>query len=502
MEEGTVRNASIGVGGMLPLGSIRSLLEQWPSGAKGVVAIDDDGKHTAAEVLGRAQGLAAVLERDYGLASGQCVVLAIPNCARWLSWLCALQYLGARTLLVSPGISQRECTDVCERADAALTLPSKGFDVTAAPVGAFAYIEDVEAAAAQEPAKAGQWSTTDHSAVAEICMLTSGSTGKPKIIVHAFGAFDRNAKLLAASLLLDPFDAVFVPVPFSHVFGIVGLYACLESGSRIVTCEYYRPQTAVDLIDKAQVTVHLGVATMYIREHRVNDGKSKFVSLRAGLVAGAGCPAAVIEDWQREYGCTIVQSYGMSETAATFTTTPLSESIERRCVTSGVPIAGCSAKIDPNNSEVLVRSESIMKGILVDGALVPPALDDEGYFRTGDLGTIDEEGFLNINGRLKDCVIRGGMNICPHEIEMLYGSFDGMLECCVIGVPDPDLGQRTCLYCVLREDVKLAPAEIRLWASGKVEKCKIPDYVVPLPKLPTLSNGKIDKSALLRLFKN
>ena len=337
----------------------------------------------------------------------------------------------------------------------------------------------------------------DYSDQARIVVFSSGSTGLPKAIVNRMSSFGRNGEALKAAFSMTSRDVLFVPVPLSHVFGIVGVFCTLASDASLVTCEKYTPEAALSLIANTQATIHFGVSTMFVRELRVNRAQRWDLScLRAALVAGAPCPASVIVEFEERYGCTIMQSYGMSETSATLTVTSLDLPLEERASCVGVPVAGAAVKILPDTGEILCKSPSMMLGVLQPDGSLKLDLDDEGWLHTGDVGYVDDAGQLVVSGRIKDMIIRGGINIFPAEVERVYQENAEVSESCMVGYPDPELGERTCLCVIMAPDAQSSSRDLRDFSKGLVEKCKIPDVVLKMDSFPRLASGKIDKKQL------
>ena len=334
------------------------------------------------------------------------------------------------------------------------------------------------------------------NADAQIVVFSSGSTGAPKAIVNRASSFALNGNALCKWLELGPEDVLYLPVPLIHVFGLVGVYATLVADATFVTAPKYNVHEACAIIEREGVTVHLGVPTNFIRELRANEaGTWDFSSLRAGLIGGADCPAFVIESFEKLYGCRLMQSYGMSETAATLTVTPLEYDWKKRSSTLGFCIDGASMKIDPSNGEVLCKSASLSEGVLQEDGSVVLDLDD-GWLRTGDVGAIDGAGMPSITGRLKNVIVRGGINVFPSEIELYFDGLADVAECCALGVSDPDLGQRICVAVILKDGAAVSADELHAGAIAQIGKGKAPDYVLLMKSLPLLENGKIDRKAL------
>jgi len=332
---------------------------------------------------------------------------------------------------------------------------------------------------------------------ARIVLFSSGSTGMPKAIVNRFESFHHNGLVIADCYRVMRDDVLYLPVPFFHSYGMIGLYTALSQGATVVTLQKYRPESSLTAIETTRATVYFGVPTMYLREMRVNeDDDWDLSSLRVAKIAGAPCPEAAAVEYERRYGCKMLSSYGMTETAATCTSADYDDSLRVRTAGVGKPIDGVSLKLDPETGEVLVKSVSIMDGFLLEDGSIDPGLDEDGWFHSGDVAEIDEDGNYFITGRIKDIVIRGGVNIFPAEVENVYQEHEGVAESCLVGYPDPELGERTCLCVVEKEGADNPAALLRDYARGRLEKCKIPDVVMKMDELPRLTNGKTDKRAL------
>ncbi len=259
----------------------------------------------------------------------------------------------------------------------------------------------------------------------------------------------------------------------------------------------YRPESSLSSIVSSKAAVYFGVPTMFQRELRVNSGNEWDLScLRSGMVAGASIPEASQREFEERFGCKLIQSYGMTETAATLTMSKFAYPLKKRCQTIGKPVEGAQMKLAPGTSEILVKASTMMDGILQEDGSLKLDLDEDGWFHSGDVGSIDAEGDYYITGRIKDMIIRGGINIFPAEVENVYQNNPDISESCLVGYPDPELGERSCLCVIMREGASVSASDLRLYASGLVEKCKIPDTVMKVGDLPRLGNGKIDKNTL------
>ena len=479
---------------------------------------------TYAEAYRRMLALARCLSNQYGVGAGDVVMIAAPNIVSYFTLIGSIQLTGATVALMSPTVESVEFAGIYARVNPRVAIVSTpthcAFAAEYAPkaavltVGCSVHdIPSVESAWRGEAA----WDRPAAGEDPKVILFTSGSTGTPKAVQLRGSSFWRHARELTSALEVQPGEVFFIPVPFAHVYGVVGLHLALMHHATVATLVKYRPEVALSLITSVKANVYLGVSTMYLRELRENqDGEWDLSCLRAGLVAGASSPLAVFEEYQEKYGTVLVNSYGMTETAATLTVGRLSDPLRERAATVGVPIAGaqvrtapldheegelaCPYSAQPDGSwqrgELVCKTPSLADGIIgSDGTLVQP-LDAQGWLHTGDIGWVDAQGYVWVDGRVKDMIIRGGINIYPAEVENTYQNHPQIAECCLVGYPDPDLGERTCLCAIMNEDAQVSAFELREYAKGRIEKCKIPDLVMKMEDFPRLGNGKIDKKTL------
>lgn len=476
------------------------------------VAVDGTQSLTYADAYRRANVLAWYLRRECGIVAGSTVALSSPNDIYVPVVMAAVQLCGANLVQLPPGLRDFELKRnvglvppdllIVSSEKTRSALVGMGSRKPMLMIGGFQG-EVPSIREVSSPVMLGaKWEFPSEQNETEIVLYSSGSTGAPKAIVNWARSFAFTGKSLRRAFSIKPDDVMYIPVPFAHVFGIVGLYAALLSGATVVTSAKYRPETALALMSNSRVTIHFGVATMFLRELREIKGSEwDLSSLRAGLVAGAGCPASVLYEFQDRFGCRISQSYGMTETAATLTQTPLDLPVEVRAKTVGFPIDGVEISLDDKTGEILCKTPALMKGIVGEDQVCRCELDEGGWLRTGDVGRFDEDGMLSIVGRIKDIVIRGGINIFPAEVEALYEQCPHIIDSCMVGYPDPDLGERTCLCVIMKPGVEVSSLDLRQFAVGKTEKCRIPDTVLKLEDFPRLANGKIDKKKLRGVVK-
>ncbi|WKB36088.1 AMP-binding protein [Terrilactibacillus sp. S3-3] len=247
----------------------------------------------------------------------------------------------------------------------------------------------------------------------------------------------------------------FLAVPVFHVFGFVpGILSTIASGARMVLMEKYKRKAALELIESEKVTVKYGVPTMFILELSYKDfTKYDLSSLRTGIIAAAPCPVEIVKKIRYEMGCDIMIAYGLSETSPCLTMTRFDDSDIIRAETVGRPLPGVELKIVNENreevgtgevGEVACRSLGLMKGYYKMPEKTAEVIDENGWFYTGDMGTIDEEGHLRMIGRKKEMIIRGGFNIYPKEVEEVLYTHPDVMEVAIVGLPDTVLGEVSC----------------------------------------------------------
>src|SRR5699024_10471144 len=252
-----------------------------------------------------------------------------------------------------------------------------------------------------------------------------------------------------------PDDVFFVAVPVFHVFGLVpSILSTLATGARMVLMDKYKPKGALTLMQDEGVTVKHGVPTMFILELNHPEFRSyDLTSLRTGIIAAAPCPVEIVKRIRSDMGCEIMVAYGLSETSPTLTMTKFNDEDSVRAETVGKALPGAEVKIVNNErkdvgigeiGEIACRSFGVMKGYYNMPLKTEEAFDEDRWFYTGDLGVLDENQYLQIVGRKKEMIIRGGYNIYPREVEEVFYTHPDVLEMAIIGLPDTVLGEISC----------------------------------------------------------
>ena len=333
-----------------------------------------------------------------------------------------------------------------------------------------------------------------------IILYTSGTTGRPKGAELTHSNIHLNALRPArATQQMTPHDIVMGCLPLFHVFGlVVGLNAATIAGASLALIPRFDPAAAIEVIEKERVTIMQGVPTMYaaILNHPASDGMDAS-SLRTCASGGSAMPLEVMRSFEEKFGCVILEGYGLSETSpvASFNM----PTMERKPGTIGVAIPGCEMKcvdLDGNEvpvgevGEIAIRGDNVMKGYWNKPEATAEAIPD-GWFRTGDLATMDSEGYFTIVDRKKDMILRGGMNVYPREVEECIYEHPDVLEVAVVGIPDELYGEQVGAAVALREGSTATPQDIIGFAKERIAAYKYPRTVWVVPELPKGPTGKI-----------
>ena len=339
--------------------------------------------------------------------------------------------------------------------------------------------------------------------------FTSGTTGLPKGATLSHRNILNNAYFVGLNLNLAAGDRLCVPVPLYHCFGMVmGNLACVVHGATIVyPAAGFDAQSVLETVEAERCTALYGVPAMFIAElEHPHFARYDLSSLRTGIMAGAPCPIEIMRrviDKMHMRDVTI--AYGMTETSPVSFQSSAEDSLERRVSTVGriqphleVKIIGEDGAVVARGSrgELCTRGYSVMLGYWDDEDKTRAAVDAEGWMHTGDLATIDDEGFCNIVGRLKDMVIRGGENVYPREIEEFLFRHPKIEDVQVVGVPDEKYGEELCAWIKLRAGESATPDEIKAFCQGQIAHYKIPRYIRFVDSFPMTVTGKIQKFAM------
>lgn len=338
---------------------------------------------------------------------------------------------------------------------------------------------------------------------------TSGTTGFPKGVMLTHSNIINNAINVAECQRLTDADKICIPVPFFHCFGcVMGTLAAVATGATMVPLVTFDPLLVLKAVEQEKCTALYGVPTMFIAElNHPQFHDYDLSSLRTGIMAGSTCPTEVMKKVVHEMGAReITIAYGQTEASPVITQTRPDDSIERRVSTVGRALENVEVKIiDPTTGETVpngVQGELCTRGYLVMNGYYKmeeqtlSAIDGDSWLHTGDLATMDDDGYIQITGRLKDMIIRGGENIYPREIEEFLYTHPKIFDVQIVGVPDAKFGEQVAAFIKVKEGEQLSSEEVKSYCSGKISRFKIPYYVEIVDEYPMTASGKIQKFKL------
>ncbi|HJQ46768.1 MAG TPA: AMP-binding protein [Amycolatopsis sp.] len=477
----------------------------------------------AADVTALALGLHAG-----GVRKGDRVGIWAPNCAEWVLTQYATAKLGAILVNINPAYRSHELEFVLNQAGISVLVAAERFKTS----DYAAMIDEVRPSCAglREVVLLGSpawqaWLDTgrgaDPAPLARIALsaddpiniqYTSGTTGFPKGATLSHHNILNNGFFVGELCHYTERDKICIPVPFYHCFGMVmgNLAATTHGSCMVIPAPSFEPKATLEAVAAERCTSLYGVPTMFIAELSEHDFDSyDLSSLRTGIMAGSPCPVEVMKQVIERMGMAEVSiCYGMTETSPVSTQTRSDDSIERRVSTVGRVGPHLEVKVvDPENGltvprgepgELCTRGYSVMLGYWDETAETgykdTGAIDAARWMRTGDLAVMDDEGYLNITGRIKDMVIRGGENVYPREIEEFLYTHPDILDAQVIGVPDERYGEELMAWIRMREGATpLTDRTLREFCAGKLAHYKIPRYVHIVDEFPMTVTGKIRK---------
>lgn len=338
---------------------------------------------------------------------------------------------------------------------------------------------------------------------------TSGTTGFPKGVMLTHYNIVNNGKQVAEGMNFTGEDRLCVPVPLFHCFGcVMSTLATVSKGGTMVMIEQYNPEVVLQAVQDEKCTALHGVPTMFIGElNNPEFDQFDLSSIRTGIMAGSNCPKEVMNDVIHKMGASEVTiCYGQTETSPVFTQTRPTDSIEIRTTSVGKVHPNVEAKIvepgtnqtlPPNEpGEIVTRGYHVMAGYYKNEEETNATIDEDGWLHTGDIGIMDEDGYFQVTGRMKDMVIRGGENIYPREIEEFIITHPDVLDVQVVGVPDPKYGEELMAWIIPKEGANLTEENIKSFCKGKISHYKIPKYIELTEEYPMTASGKVQKYRL------
>jgi fatty-acyl-CoA synthase len=338
---------------------------------------------------------------------------------------------------------------------------------------------------------------------------TSGTTGFPKGVMLTHHNILNNGFHIGERQKLTEIDRLCLTVPLFHCFGLVlGVMAVLTHGATIVALESFDPLLALASVQKERCTALYGVPTMFIAElNHPMFPMFDLSSLRTGIMAGSPCPMEIMKRVIADMKCRdITIAYGLTEGSPVMTQTSTDDPIEMRVSTVGQRLPGIEVRIvNPETNaevppgtpgEVVCRGYNVMKGYYNMPEATMQAIDKDGWLHTGDLGTMDAQGYFKITGRIKDTIIRGGENISPREIEEYLLRMEGIRDIQVAGIASPKFGEEVGAFVIRKDGAAITEEDVRDFCRGTIANFKVPKYVFFVNSYPMTASGKIQKYKL------
>lgn len=493
----------------------------------------DDQVITYEELWNKASQAAGVLKRR-GIKPGDRVALQLPKCLEFLYFHLGNIQIGGITVPLNPAYTREEISYFLNDSGASLYITDEDYADYASPASSeFPALKEIivlrKDGSEFDFAASGRqdWGLrVDNGTVIDdkplidsrafsdaaskvspedtaLLIYTSGTTGRSK------GAMLSHANILATVEALHQIwghseqDVLLHVLPVFHVHGLIfAFYGALYAGMEIVMRSRFDPEDALRCIEQHKCTVFMGVPTMYYRLLRAVEGRRfDTSSMRLWISGSAPLPANIFEEFRQVFGQAILERYGMSETGIN-TSNPLQG--ERKAGSVGIPLPEVEVKVvDAEGKEVprgevgevWVKGKNVFKGYWQMPEKTAEAFAGE-WFKTGDLGYFDTDGYLFLVGRARDLIISGGMNVYPKEVEAVIESLPGVEEAAVVGLPDADLGERVTAFIVPRAGETISPEAVISLCRQKLAAYKCPRQVYILDQLPRNTMGKVLKSEL------
>jgi len=453
----------------------------------------------------------AGLLADRGIAPGTPIGIMLPNVPEFASVYYGILRTGAVVVPMNPLLKAREIAYYLGDSGApvifAWHITAPEVEIGAKEAGAEAILvdpatfPDILATASPAP------QVVDRAAYdTAVVLYTSGTTGHPKGAELTHANLINNVEVSAADLFqLGPADLIFGGLPLFHAFGqTCTLNAAIMTGASLTVLPRFDAAKALGILADQRVTIFAGVPTMFSALLHVPDRSGYDVSaLRLCISGGAAMPVEVLRQFEDAFDCIVLEGYGLSETSpvASFN----HPGRERKPGSIGTPIRGVEMRVvDASGAEVpqgevgeiAIRGHNIMKGYLNRPEATAEAVSDDGWFRTGDIGRVDEDGYYYIVDRKKDLIIRGGYNIYPREIEEVLYEHPEVAEAAVVGIPHPELGEEVGAAVALKPGATVTPDELRSYVKSQVAAYKYPRRVWIVDALPKGPTGKILKKEI------
>jgi long-chain acyl-CoA synthetase len=479
-------------------------------------AVIYEGREIAYAELNRRSDALAWGLKERGLVPGDVVVLMMPNSIDWITAYYAIAKLGAVVLPVNFLYRTEELSHIFRDSGAATFIGSPDYLTYPAPLVKeskrfhSAFIAGENAVEGFEPLEGlflerGAFPVhpaQDDDALAVI--YTSGTTGLAKGAVLTHGSLGSNARTVADMRYTEPHDISLGVLPLFHIYGQTStLNASLYLGITLRLWKHFDEAEVFSAIEKEESSILIAVPTIF---NRLAEMASRTPPVRSSLrfcvSGGASLPVEVLQRFEKLFNVTIYEGYGLTECSPVCVENPYGRPTKHGSI--GLPVPGFEARIVDEQDwdlpsgdvgELIVRGPGVMKGYLNQPEATEATLRG-GWLHTGDLARRDEDGYIYIVDRKKEMIIRGGYNVYPREVEEILYGHPAVLECAVIGIPHPDLGEEVAAAVVLRPGASITPEEIRDYVKERIAPYKYPRVVRLVSELPKTNTGKILKRSI------
>lgn len=491
----------------------------------------EDRRLTYAQVDAQADALAAALH-ELGIEAGDRIALTLPNWPEFVVSAFAAAKLGAVIVPLNPRFTPPELQYMLRHSESVAVVTAENWEGTdylarfeqflgvlpdlqyVLSVGEedlwyddrIHQFEDLVSSGEGRPYPRWEGSADEPFAI----LYTSGTMGKPKGVQLTHENLMANAALSADAVGLRADDVVFGVNTLFNAFGIgTGVLGTMVAGASLVLHEGYDAAAALEIVKRERVTVFHGVPTNFVLALNEAGGRSAGGTLRTGVVAGAPVPEELVQRIQRELVPGIRVGYGMTETGNLVSVNTPDDPQGKQVATVGRPLPEVEIRIiDVDGSvlpvesvgEVAVRGPGVMRGYYRQPGETAQVFTADGFFLTGDLGMVDEEGFVHLIGRRKEMIIRGGFNVYPREVEDRLHAHPAVLDVAVVGLPDEILGEVACACIVPVEGAIVTGEEIRDFCREVLADYKVPDLVRFLDSFPLTGSGKVRRVELSRII--
>lgn len=516
------------------LGLSHALSHRATSDPEGRFLLSEGDWITFGEAETQAEALAASMA-GLGIEAGDRVAIVLPECPEFVVALFALAKLRAVAVPLDPRLTEPELRYALRHSGATCAiavetfhgadylqlfeqflpvLPELHYLITVGEEDlwyddrVFQFEDLVLAGMGRDYDVAGEMDSGDLFAI----VYTSGSSGKTKGVELTHSNLIYAAAVTSDAVGLTPDDIVVGVTALHHVFGLgPGVLGSVLAGSALALHPEFEPGRSLDLIELHGATVHYGVPTVFASELREQrETPRDLSSLRIGLVAGAPMPETLFKEVEKQICPVLLSAYSLTETSSTVAITRPDDLPAKRHFTVGRPVEGTRIRVlDDGGAELPVESlgqlavqgAGVMMGYFRQPKETSASFDADRFFRTGDLGIVDEDGFIHLVGRRKGVILRGGSNVYPREIEERLHAHPAVEEVAVVGIQDPILGEAVCASVVPVEGAIFTEEELREWCRGTLADYKIPDVIHFLGELPMTGTGKVRRVDVARLSK-